>query len=280
MMEQDEMLRRYLNDIGRYPRITAIREQELASIIQNNSDEVTCLKAKNELITSNLRMVVKMATSYYNRVGKLNGVNITVMDLIQAGNVGLINAASKYVPSRNTKFSTYAFPAIERKIKETVKQSRIIQIPVSSFYFIARIREMDDSDNGFSDEQIAKELDISIDTVRNLRMHQNPIVTDETGDLIERVSSKEIPLDEILNQRELREYLLNKIDELKPMEKWTIFHRYLSDSKMSLDQVGKKFGVSKERIRVAQLNGLRHLKDKIQEEKAIKKVKKENMYEK
>ena len=271
-METDEMLRRYINDIRCYPRITAVREQELASIIQNATNDIDVLKAKDELVTSNLRLVVKIAVSYHSKVRMIDGVNVTVMDLIQAGNMGLMNAANKYSPDRNTKFVTYAFPSIQRWVKRVVKESRIIKIPVNSFYLLAQIKEIDASDSKMSDKDISDKLGASIDTIRILRKHKNPIVSDDLGVIIDRSDPDAIPLDDVLNQRELREYLLKKIDELKPMEKWTIFYRYLNNAELSLDQVGAKFGVTKERIRIAQLNGLKHLKKKIEEERNMKQI--------
>lgn len=279
MLEQnDQMLKMYIKDISIYTLIDAEAEKKLSDIIQKSPSETERRKAKDKLVTSNLRLVISIAIACYKKTLNMNGVNITVMDLIQAGNVGLMRAADLFKSENNVRFSTYAYLSIERFIKRMINSSRLIRLPPNSFVHLARMKDIDDGDKILTDKEIIKKLGIEQKTLSALRKSRNQIVSvDNFEELLDRTRSEEIPLDEILNQRELREYLLSKMSELSPMEKWTVFYRFLGNEEMTLGQVSKKFGVSKERIRKAQNVALRRLRQKIEEDKVkIKGGKNEN----
>ena len=272
ILDKDKMLESYIRDISSYPLINAKEEKRLADIIHNSSDEKEVTKAKEQLTTANLRLVINIAQANYRRFFRSSGLAISVMDLIQAGNVGLIRAVELFRSERNVKFSSYAYVTIERNIRRCIKEDRLIRVPVNHFSYFSRIKSLENENEDVTDEEVAKSLNIEMSTLDALRKSKNQIVTGEGYEyIIDKMTSDEIPLNDILNQRELREYLMEKINDLRPLEKWTIFYRFLGHQEMTLKEVGAKFGVTREGIRKAQETALIKLRQKIEEDNLKKK---------
>ena len=279
MQDQDAMLARYMQDISVYPRIKPPREKELADIIQKGDDPHEVAKAKDELVLSNLKLVVKFAIGYYPKVQGMNDANLSLMDLINEGNIGLMRAADLFKSSVGTNFSTYAYLSIQRRVKMAIKQGRFMRLPLNHFKYIVKLKALEDEYEGLkielTDEIILKKLAISAELLELVRKNRACKLSLEGieealgGDkpCIENADDA-LPADEDASQRELRDYLYEKMKELKPNERDVLFMRFFGNQEMTLEEIGQRQGLTKERIRQILGKGLKSLKIKIQEEVA------------
>jgi RNA polymerase primary sigma factor len=146
----------------------------LSKIIQDKSSTKNQkTRAREELILSNLRAVVKIALSVYNKLGGLDDTNVSISDLIQAGNISLMRAADLFSFKKDLRFITYAHLSIERGIMRAVKGSRLIRIPPNFFRHAYNIKKLEESeDRKMCDEEVAKKLHLLVSTVKNVRQTQ------------------------------------------------------------------------------------------------------------
>jgi len=247
----------YLKEIGRYPLISAQEEKEFAKRIEKGD-----IEARNLLARANLRLVVSIAKRYVGR-----SPDITLLDLIQEGNIGLFKAVDKFDWTKGYKFSTYATWWIRQSITRALAdQSRTIRIPVHmvetmSKYKQAFRRLSQDLGRDPLAEEIATEMDLEI---KKIRIIEKIIL--ETASLEQPIGDDEnekstlgefIPDDKILrpdqesSRRILSDQIKNVISELSPKERKILEMRYgLTDGvQHTLEEVGQEFGVTRERIR-------------------------------
>lgn len=257
-------VRMYLREIGRIPLLVAKEEVELAQRIEKGSKA-----AKKKLIESNLRLVVSIAKKYVGR-------GLSLLDLIQEGNQGLIRAVEKYDWRRGYKFSTYATWWIRQAITRAIAdQARTIRIPVHMIETINKLirtsrRLMQDLGREPTPEEIAQEMDLPAGRVREiLKIAQDttslatPIGDEEDsflGDFIEDTSQPQ-PYDQASKQL-LKENIEEVLGTLSDREARVLKMRFgLEGSRpMTLEEVGKEFGVTRERIRQIEAKALRKLK--------------------
>ncbi len=260
----DDPVRMYLKDIGKIPLLSAQREAELAEKIANGDES-----AKNELVEANLRLVVSIAKKYV-------GNGMYILDLIQEGNLGLIKAVEKFDHTKGYKFSTYATWWIKQAITRAIAdQARTIRIPVhmvETIHRVSRISRQLLQENGRepSVDEIAEKLGMTPEKVREImKAAQDPISLEtpigeeddsHLGDFIPDESSQ-TPAEAVAYQL-LREQINKVLHTLTPREEMVIKLRFgLDDGRTrTLEEVGKEFNITRERIRQIEAKALRKLR--------------------
>ena len=260
----DDPVRMYFKEIGKVPLLSAEEERELAIRIEQGDEE-----AKKKLCESNLRLVVSIARRYLNR-------GLSFLDLIQEGNLGLIKAVEKFDYTKGYKFSTYATWWIRQAITRSIAdQARTIRIPVHMVETINKLirisrQLLQEYGREPTSEEIAKEMGISVDKVREIKKIsqdpvslETPIGEEEDSHLGDFIPDEDIPspVDAAaysMLQKQLREVL----DTLSEREKKVLILRFgLDDGRpRTLEEVGKEFNVTRERIRQIEAKALRKLR--------------------
>jgi len=266
----------YLKEIGDVPFLTAEEEKELAKRIEKGDEE-----AKKKLARANLRLVVSIAKKYVGR-----SPNLTLLDLIQEGNLGLFKAVEKFDWRKGYKFSTYATWWIRQAITRALAdQARTIRIPVHmietiSKYTQVRRRLLQDLGREPLPEEIAAEMGVDVDKVYHIQKISQETISLETpvGDddedsvLAEFIEDEKIPAPSVHAARSLlRERLKEILVDLTPREQKILSMRFgLEDGVThTLEEVGKEFGVTRERIRQIEAKAL----EKIRRHHKVKKLK-------
>ena len=262
----DDPVKMYLKDIGKVPLLSSEEERDLARKVMDGDEY-----AKKKLCESNLRLVVSVAKKY---VGK---TSMSFLDLIQEGNMGLLRAVDKFDYTKGFKFSTYATWWIRQAITRAMAdQSRTIRIPVHMVETINKYVKvnrtlMQKLGREPTIDEIAKELGTTPEKVMEIqKTAQDPISLEtpmgeeddgKMADVIEDETAKS-PI-EYATQSLLREQLLAVIDTLTPREQEVIRQRYglLDGKQKTLEEVGKEFSVTRERIRQIEAKALKKLKN-------------------
>ncbi len=270
-----DSIQMYLKEIGQYPLINAQMEKELAKRIQKGD-----MEAKNLLARANLRLVVSIAKKYVGR-----SPDLTLLDLIQEGNLGLFKAVDKFDWSKGYKFSTYATWWIRQAITRALAdQSRTIRVPVHMVETIAKYKQVvrrlsQDLGRDPLPEEIAVEMGLDVDKVYQIEKIDQDTVSlespvgddgDEKSTLGDFVSDDKIlPPDQEASRRILADQVREILADLSEKERRILEMRHgLTDGiTHTLEEVGQKFGVTRERIR--QIEAKAHEKIR-QHEKAAK----------
>ncbi|RPF46732.1 RNA polymerase sigma factor RpoD [Thermodesulfitimonas autotrophica] len=263
-VEIDDPVRMYLKEIGRIPLLSPEEEVELAKRMEQGDEA-----AKRRLIEANLRLVVSIAKRYVGR-------GMLFLDLIQEGNLGLIKAVEKFDYRKGYKFSTYATWWIRQAITRAIAdQARTIRIPVHMVETINKLIRvsrhlLQELGREPTPEEIAKEMDISEEKVREImKIAQEPVSLEtpigeeedsHLGDFIEDQDAQ-APAEEA-SYRLLREQLNEVLQTLTEREQRVLRLRFgLDDGRArTLEEVGQKFGVTRERIRQIEAKTLRKLR--------------------
>ncbi len=260
----DDPVKMYLKDIGRVPLLSADDEIELARKMQDGDEE-----SKKKLSEANLRLVVSIAKRYVGR-------GMLFLDLIQEGNLGLMKAVEKFDYQKGFKFSTYATWWIRQAITRAIAdQARTIRIPVhmvETINKLTRVSRLLTQRYGRepTPAEIAKEMNISEERVREIqKIAQDPVSLEtpigeeedsHLGDFIEDETTT-TPSDSVSTTM-LKETLLNVLNSLTPREEKVLRLRYGVDDgrPRTLEEVGKEFNVTRERIRQIEAKALRKLR--------------------
>ncbi len=273
-----DSIQMYLKEIGQYPLVNAAQEKELAKRIQAGDKEAMGLLAK-----ANLRLVVSIAKKYVGR-----SPDLTLLDLIQEGNLGLFKAVDKFDWTKGFKFSTYATWWIRQAITRALAdQSRTIRVPVHMVETIAKYKQVvrrltqDLGRDPLADE-IATEMGLDVEKVYNIEKIdqdtvslENPVGDDgedgksTLGDFI--ADDKILSPDQEASRRILTDQVKEILDDLSPKERKILEMRHglLDGITHTLEEVGKEFGVTRERIR--QIEAKAH--DKIRQHEKINRLK-------
>ena len=260
----DDPVKVYLKEIGRVPLLSSEEEIDLAIRIANGD-----VQAKQRLSEANLRLVVSIAKRYLGR-------GMQFLDLIQEGNLGLIKAVDKFDYTKGFKFSTYATWWIRQAITRAIAdQARTIRIPVHMVETIDKVKKVQSQllhQNGHepTPDEIADELDLPVDKVREImRVAQEPVSLEtpigeeedsHLGDFIPDDGAP-APAD-AASHTMLREQLSDVLSTLTPREEKVLRLRFgLEDGRSrTLEEVGKEFNVTRERIRQIEAKALRKLR--------------------
>ncbi len=264
-----DSIQMYLREIGQYPLLTAFEERELAKRIANGDDE-----AKNLLARANLRLVVSIAKKYVGRSSDL-----TLLDLIQEGNLGLFKAVDKFDFTKGFKFSTYATWWIRQAITRALAdQSRTIRIPVHMVETIAKYKQVmrrleQTLGREPMAEEVAAEMGVDVDKIYQIEQINQETLSLEapiSGDSDEESSARgdfiadpSLPSpDQETAHRILVEQLHSILDELTPKERKILAMRHgLEDGIYhTLEEVGQEFGVTRERIRQIEAKALEKIR--------------------
>ena len=260
----DDPVKAYLKEIGQVPLLSTEEEQTLARAARAGDAD-----ARRRLSEANLRLVVSVAKRYAGR-------GLPFLDIIQEGNLGLMKAAEKFEPDRGFKFSTYATWWIRQSITRAIAdQGRTIRIPVHLVEHINRVRKTAGEllrKNGREPtaEEIAVRLEMEPDRVRELLQLaqepvslETPVGEEEDAHLEDFIQDEEagIPVDEAGRQL-LRRELMSVLKSLTPREERVITLRFgLDDGRpRTLEELGKEFNVTRERIRQIEAKALRKLR--------------------
>ncbi|MCI2061171.1 MAG: RNA polymerase sigma factor RpoD [Eubacteriaceae bacterium] len=260
----DDPVRMYLKEIGKVPLLTAEEEIELAKRMEEGDEE-----AKQKLCEANLRLVVSIAKRYVGR-------GMLFLDLIQEGNLGLIKAVDKFNWRKGFKFSTYATWWIRQAITRSIAdQARTIRIPVHMVETINKLMRiqrqlLQEYGREPTPEEIAAEMDITVEKVREIiKIAQEPVSLETPiGEEEDSHLGDFIPDDDVPAPAEaaafsmLKEQLVEVLDTLTEREQKVLKLRFgLEDGRArTLEEVGKQFDVTRERIRQIEAKALRKLR--------------------
>lgn len=263
-MKVDEPIKMYLREIGQIPLLSHDEELEYAKRALEGDDW-----AQKQLVEANLRLVVSIAKKHTNRGLKL-------LDLIQEGNIGLMKAVEKFEYTKGYKFSTYATWWIRQAITRAIAdQGRTIRIPVHMIETINKIKKeariyLQETGKDATPEVLAERLGMEVEKVKAIQeMNQDPISLEtpvgseedsELGDFVE--DQKMLNPYELTNRSLLREQLDGVLNTLSSREERVLRYRYGLDdgSPKTLEEVGKIFKVTRERIRQIEVKALRKLR--------------------
>jgi RNA polymerase primary sigma factor len=265
----------YLREIGRIPPIKAEEERELARRIEKGDED-----AKSKLTQANLRLVVSIAKRYVGRSS-----NLSLLDLIQEGNIGLFRAVEKFDWRRGYKFSTYATWWIRQAVTRAIAdQARTIRIPVHMVETISKFQQVrrrltQDLGREPLAEEIASEMGLDVDKIHHIMKISQDTVSLETPvgeDDEDSTLGEFIEDDKILSPSEqtsrglLRDHIHEIINDLLPREQKILKLRFgLEDGIVrTLEEVGKEFGVTRERIRQIEAKAI----EKIRQHSKAKKI--------
>ncbi len=263
---QDELdtTRMYLSEIGFSPLLTAQEEVYFARKVLKGD-----LSARNRMVESNLRLVVKIARRYMNR-------GLSLLDLIEEGNLGLIHAVEKFDPERGFRFSTYATWWIRQTIERALmNQTRTIRLPIHIIkeingYLRTARRLTQTLDHEPTAEEIAREIGKPVaDVKRMLQLNERtasvdtPIGKDEDRSLLDAIPDDNNPdPSQSLLDSDLNEKLELWLKQLNDKQRIVVEHRFGlgGREKATLEQVGNEIGVTRERVRQIQIDALRRLR--------------------
>ncbi|MFA5351679.1 MAG: RNA polymerase sigma factor RpoD [Candidatus Gracilibacteria bacterium] len=260
-----DSIRMYLSEIGRVPLLSAQQEIELANRIAKGDQA-----AKQHLAEANLRLVVSIAKKYIGR-------GLSFLDLIQEGSIGLFRAVEKFDPSRGFKFSTYATWWVRQAITRAIAdQSRTIRIPVHMVETINKLthtqrRLVQELGREPTAEEIAAEMDMDVKKVRHIvKISQDivsleaPVGAEEDSKLEDFIEDEQtLAPNEAANRQLVNESINEMLRFLTPRERKIVKMRFgLGDGiGHTLEEVGKEFGVTRERIRQIEAKVLQKLRD-------------------
>ncbi|HLP75483.1 MAG TPA: sigma-70 family RNA polymerase sigma factor [Candidatus Paceibacterota bacterium] len=270
----DTAIKLYLREIGQVKLLTPQEEIELAAKIKKGDK-----KAREQMIKANLRLVVKIARDY-------EGIGLPLLDLISEGNIGLMKAVERFDPAKGGKLSTYGSWWIKQSIKRALaNQSKTIRLPVHLVDKISKMRRtgmrlQEELGREPTDEELGSELGISASRVSQMRLAairpaslDAPIGDEDSNNFAEVVQDEaaDTPYEQ-LEEKTVTRMLQEMVKTLDPREATILRARFGLDGgpEKTLEEVGEKFGVTRERVRQIQNIALKKLRKMIEKLEATK----------
>ncbi len=270
MLSDNDTMKLYMQNIGQYSLVTRDEEVDLAAEIADGSSE-----ARDKLIRSNLRLVVKIAHDF-------KGLGLPLLDLISEGNIGLMRAVEKFDPSKGAKLSSYAAWWIKQSMRRALaNQARTIRIPVQSASKISKIQAtrtklLEKMGREPTDQEIADDVGLTERTVTGLRLGKtttislhDPIQHGEDGEFRDIIpDDKTTSPDEIVQDEETLRHMVRLIEHLDERERTILELRFgLSGERpRTLEEVSQTIGRTRERVRQIQNQALEKLRFYLEEE--------------
>ncbi len=260
----EDSVKTYLKEIGQYPLLTAEQEQELAKKIEQGDEN-----AREKLINSNLRLVVSVARHYTGSSG------MSILDLIQEGNIGLLRAVEGFDYHKGYKFSTYAIWWIRQAVTRAIAdKSKNIRIPVHMIESINKVRResrkyVTETGREPSLEELSERLEISVKKVEEISGYLGDTISLETPmgeeefSLMNLVSDKRVPEQfDVIKQEMMKEAVKKALSKLTERERKILELRFgFADGRIwTLEEVGQIYHVTRERIRQIEMKTLRKLR--------------------
>ena len=257
-------LERYLQEIGKEEMVTAEEEVELAQRIKKGDQ-----KALERLTKANLRFVVSVAKQYQNQ-------GLGLADLINEGNMGLIKAAERFDETRGFKFISYAVWWIRQSILQAIaEQSRIVRLPLNQVGSVAKVNRVlskfeQENERRPSVDEISERIDLPEDKIDDALRAQNkhismdaPIYEGEEGNMLDTMVNDDSPMaDYQLLKESLKEEIHSALNGLSDREKSVIEAFYgIGMPEMTLDEIGSKYGLTRERVRQIKEKAIRRLRN-------------------
>jgi len=266
-------LKQYLSEVSRYPVLTREQELEVATKVFESKDRA----AAQKLVISNLKLVVKIALEYYNTY-------LNILDLIQEGNVGLLHAVKKYNPYMGTKFSTYASFWIRAYILKYIMDSwSLVKVGTTQsqrklFYRLNKEKQKLEALGIYpAPKLLAASLDVKEEEVEDMQKRltytdvslEAPVHEESDDTVLDMIKAGE-NVEEVVAEREKSAILARKVAEFKKTlndkELYIFEHRVMADESLTLQDIGVKFGVSRERVRQIENRVLKKFKERFKGE--------------
>ena len=260
---ESESLEKYLQEIGHEELLSTYEEVELAQRIRKGDR-----KALDKLTKANLRFVVSVAKQYQNQ-------GLSLPDLINEGNLGLIKAAEKFDETRGFKFISYAVWWIRQAILQAIaEQSRIVRLPLNQVGSVNKINRLlnkfeQENERRPSVDEISEQIDLPEDKVGEAMLANTrhvsvdaPFIDGEDNSLLDVLVNDDAPMaDRQLVLESLREEISNVLNTLSDRERCVIKAFYgIGEPEMTLEEIGNKYGLTRERVRQIKEKAIRHLR--------------------
>ena len=260
---ESESLEKYLQEIGHEELLSTDEEVELAQRIRKGDR-----KALDKLTKANLRFVVSVAKQYQNQ-------GLSLSDLINEGNLGLIKAAEKFDETRGFKFISYAVWWIRQAILQAIaEQSRIVRLPLNQVGSVNKIKRLlnkfeQENERRPSVDEISEQIDLPEDKVGEAMLANTrhvsvdaPFIDGEDNSLLDVLVNDDAPMaDRQLVLESLREEISNVLNTLSDRERCVIKAFYgIGEPEMTLEEIGNKYGLTRERVRQIKEKAIRHLR--------------------
>ncbi|MFO1521296.1 MAG: sigma-70 family RNA polymerase sigma factor [Kiritimatiellia bacterium] len=272
MREDNNLIKVYLREIGQVPLLTAAEELELAERVQKGDEQ-----ARQHMVKANLRLVVKIAQGYAN-------YGLPLLDLISEGNMGLMKAVERFDPTRGAKLSTYAAWWIKQSIKRALaNQSKTIRLPAHLVDKVAKMRRhiqrlTAEFKREPNNAEIAEAMGVEPGQIAHWRnMSTNPasidapVSDDGDAEFVEMIKDERQPTAwKEINDRQVRADVFRFMDRLDDRERDILRYRYGLDGveEETLEVVGERFRITRERVRQIQNSALKKLRDMLDDQDA------------